>query len=464
MIPIAMTIAGSDSGGGAGIQADLKTFSAMGVHGAVVITSVTAQNTLGIKGIHDLPPEFVKLQIETVMEDLEVKAIKTGMLSNSEIIEVVSSSLESARAPIVVDPVMVAESGGTLLERNALDTLLEKLLPMAKIVTPNRMEAEKLSGIKISSIEDAKKAAKLISKKTGIEAVLVKGGHLESKGKGERGENSSESIDVLYHEGEFREYSSKRISGDFHGTGCSFSAAITSGLAKGFSLEESVRIAKEFINLAMKFSRKVGKGLLLVNPSAWVDLPAEKWKVYRKIEEGLGILEEVEGIHELIPEVGSNLVMALPREYCMNVGDVAGVLGRISTLGSKIKACGPIRFGASKHLAKAVLKAMEYDSEMRASINIRYSPEIVKIAREIGFSISNYDRREEPPEIKLKEGESIPWGIKIAIEKLGKVPDLIYHEGDFGKEPMVNIFGRDAIEVVNKLLLIHEKIRSKKNG
>jgi hydroxymethylpyrimidine kinase/phosphomethylpyrimidine kinase len=175
-IPCVLTIAGSDSCGGAGIQADLKTFSALCVHGLSVITSVTAQNTCNVLSIYDMPGKIVKDQINALFEDVLVDSIKTGMLHSSDLIRVVANELENYDSPLVVDPVMVAKSGSNLMEEDAIHTLIKKLLPIATIVTPNIPEAEKISGIPINNLEDAKKAAKIISD-LDVEAVVIKGGH-----------------------------------------------------------------------------------------------------------------------------------------------------------------------------------------------------------------------------------------------------------------------------------------------
>ena len=445
-IPCALTIAGSDSGGGAGIEADLKTFAALGVHGLVAITSVTAQNTLEVRAAYDLPPEAVIKQVEAVADDLGVDAAKTGMLSNAGIIKAVAKVVKKYGFPLVVDPVMIAKSGAPLLRPEAIDTLITELIPLAKVVTPNRFEAERLVGIKITSIDDAKLAAKKIVEELGAEAAVVKGGHLV----GDR------AIDVLYYQGDYEVYEAPRIlDGCYHGTGCSFSAAIAAELAKGKELKEAVRVAKEFITKAITYGLKVGKGHCPVNPSAWVDIPAWKWRVINDLRKAVEILEHFgELINKYVPEVQMNIVEALPYPYARDLNDVAGIKGRIVRYGSTIRAVGPPEFGVSKHLAKAVLTAMKHDPEVRAALNIKYLNKVIDQAKSLGMIVSYYDRSKEPPEIKAKEGATIPWGTEEAIKRVGRVPDIIYHLGDVGKEPMIVILGHDALECVNKLLRI----------
>lgn len=454
MIRKALTIAGSDSGGGAGIQADLKTFAALGVHGLCVITSVTAQNTYEVRAVFDLPLEMIKAQFEAVVDDIGVDAAKTGMLNRKEVVELVAQLVKNYNIPTVVDPVMVAKSGAPLLREDAVESLVKHLIPVATVVTPNKFEAEKITGITIKSVDDAKKAAKAIVEDLGARAAVVKGGHIE-------GENS---IDILYVDGVFRELRGARVpTKNTHGTGCSFSAAIAAELAKGKPVVEAVRIAKEFITKAIEYSLSIGRGYGPVNPTAWIYVPAEKFYVLENLRKAVELVEEnSEYIYPLIPEVGMNIAMALPKPYTRTLNDVAAIPGRIVKIGNKVKAVAPPDFGVSKHMAKAILTVMQFDDRIRAAANLKYSEEFVEIAKKLGFSVSFYDRTQEPPEIKTVEGASIPWGIEQAIKAVGgKVPDIIYHRGDWGKEPMINIFGETAVDVVNKLLTIARKIKNK---
>lgn len=452
-VPVALTIAGSDSGGGAGIEADLKTFSSLGVHGVVALTSITAQNTREVREIYNLPPRLVKEQVLAVVEDLGVDAAKTGMLGSVEIVNVVADIAREYNIPLVVDPVMYSKSGSQLLESEGIIVLREKLIPLAKIVTPNIPEAEELTGLKIGNVEDAVEAAKRIVEVLGAEAAVVKGGHLRSGG---------EVVDVLYYDGKIKKYKMPYInSKNTHGTGCVFSAAITAEIAKNKTLEEAVDTAKKLTYQAILYGLNIGKGHGPVNPTSWLGLDAERYRVIQCVEKALErLVDNGRLVSRYVPEVQMNLVMALPREYARSVNDVAGVLGRIVRVGDKVKPSGPVVFGASKHLARAVLKIMEYDPNVRAALNLRYCRELVDLASRIGLTVSWYDRREEPEESKKVEGSTIPWGVSVAIEKAGKIPDLIYHLGDWGKEPMINVFGRDAIEVVEKTLKLLSEVES----
>ena len=252
-LPKAMTIAGSDSGGGAGIQADLKSFSANGVYGSSVITAITAQNTLGVHDVLELPISLIESQIRAVMSDIGCDVIKTGMLSSSVIVETVAQTLgdfDLKNINIVVDPVMKAKGGASLINDDAIETVKNILIPMASVVTPNVPEAIELTNIDITNVDSAKKAASKIMN-MGAGSVVVKGGHLEGQ----------ESQDLYYDGNSFEVFSSERIdTHNTHGTGCTFASAIAAGLAKGFSMLESVSAAKEYVTLAIKNNHDIGGG------------------------------------------------------------------------------------------------------------------------------------------------------------------------------------------------------------
>ncbi|WOF16317.1 bifunctional hydroxymethylpyrimidine kinase/phosphomethylpyrimidine kinase [Methanoplanus sp. FWC-SCC4] len=254
-IPFACTIAGSDSGGGAGIQADLKTFSALGIWGCTVITAVTAQNPIEVKESFTVPPEIIRKQIEAVMEGFEVSAIKTGMLPDASTIRTVSDALPRD-IPLVIDPVMIATSGKRLIEEEAVDVMIERLLPKAAIVTPNIPEACVLAGVK--SIRDDSDIIRCGRKilDFGVKSVLIKGGH-------QKGEFSK---DMLITPGSHEIFCAKRMSFDVHGSGCCLSAAITGGLAKNYSVRDSCLYAKEFVNKSIKYAILSNNNHYSINP------------------------------------------------------------------------------------------------------------------------------------------------------------------------------------------------------
>ena len=249
-VPIVMTIAGSDSGGGAGIQADLKTFAALGVYGTSVITSITAQNTVSVTDLFNMPKSIISSQIDAIMTDIGSDVVKTGMLANTEIIEIVSEKLTEFTFPIVVvDPVMVATSGDRLISEDAIDILRKMLIPLATVITPNIPEAEVLTERRILTLDDARNAAKdLVA--MGAKSAVVKGGHMEGP-----------STDMVYDGKEFRAYTSKRISStSTHGTGCTLASAIAAKLAHGYSIRDSVSQAKRYVTASIRNAFPIGSG------------------------------------------------------------------------------------------------------------------------------------------------------------------------------------------------------------
>jgi hydroxymethylpyrimidine/phosphomethylpyrimidine kinase len=362
--------------------------AALGVHGCSAVTAITAQNTTSVTHISPVAPEIVEAQIVAVMKDIEVHAAKTGMLFSEEIIRTVVKHFSENRVPLVVDPVMVSKSGALLLEEKTIQTLMTELLPVATIVTPNAAEAEKLTGITIKNPKDATVAAKKIAE-MGPRAVVVKGGHIDT------GEFTR---DILFFRGRVVAFENKRINTkSTHGTGCTFSAAIAAELAKGKEIKEAVELANKFVNAAIKNGLNVGKGFGPVNPTGDLHRSAEKFRVLENIAEATKMLESSTEFARLIPEVQSNLAMALPGAVTKE--DVAAIPGRIVKAADRVRASSCPMFGASQHLANTILAAMQFDSKFRAALNIRFAPEILACCRSLGFSCSSYDRRREPKHI-----------------------------------------------------------------
>jgi len=433
-----LTIAGSDSGGGAGIQADLKAITLLGGYGMSVITALTAQNTVGVQGIHEVPARFVERQIDSVLSDIGADAIKTGMLTNQEIIEVAAKKVKQYGVKkVVVDPVMVSKTGASLLRMDAQEALIKELIPLAWVVTPNLREASVLSGLKVDSLEGMKKAAHQIYK-LGAKYVVVKGGHLKGM-----------AIDLLYDGKIFNEIEGPRIdTKNTHGTGCTFASAIATFLARGDTIDVAVRKAKTFITMAIQSGFSLGKGTGPTNPSAYVLREMERYQVIQELKRAVEILKD-EKIGHLIPEVSSNLGYALPQAE--GIGDVAAFPGRIIGLRDTVATHSDPEFGASQHVANIILTVMKFDPEYCSAMNIRYSKENVAQLRRKGFLIGHFDRRLEPKRVKEKEGSSLEWGVGEVLRRMKKIPDFIYDEGDVGKEPMVRVLGKNPIEVVNKI-------------
>ncbi|MGH8932588.1 MAG: bifunctional hydroxymethylpyrimidine kinase/phosphomethylpyrimidine kinase [Egibacteraceae bacterium] len=251
--PTALTIAGSDSGGGAGIQADLKTFQELDVFGASVLVALTAQNTVGVHAVHEVPADFVMAQLDAVATDLDVAAVKTGMLANAAIIHVVAEGVERhGLAPLVVDPVCASKHGDALLRPDAVGALREQLLPLAEIVTPNLGEVRILTGVEVKRVEDMLRAAEAV-KALGPRWVLIKGGHLPG---------NAAAVDLLFDGEQASKIASERLdTQDTHGTGCTLASAITAYRARGLDVPDAVRAAKDYVTGAIRYGLRIGKGI-----------------------------------------------------------------------------------------------------------------------------------------------------------------------------------------------------------
>ncbi len=424
--PCCLTIAGSDSGGGAGVQQDLKVFANFDVHGLSVITGLTAQNTQRVKGIYPVPPDFVDQQIKALLEDFTINFAKTGMLYAKEVVSAVAKYADEI--PIVVDPVMVATSGDLLLQEDAIEVLKKELIPRSALITPNVREAEVLTGMKIKNLEDMEKAGELLSEKC---PVLIKGGHLQA-------------VDVLIQDGNIRHFKGRLIEGKFHGTGCAYSAAITANLAKGFPIERAVEISKKYIQSIIENSFNPGKGSRVLDPLYNLRRDAEKISIVEELSQAVRWLLNIEGFEALIPEVGINFGYALSKPR--SIADVAALNGRIIRVGGRAYTPGCVEFGASRHISRILIAASRLCPEIRSCINIRYSQEVIEACRRAGLRVASFNRDEEPPGVSTME-----WGTETVLKREGCYVDIIYDEGSKGKEPMIRVLGNSPAEVVKKV-------------
>jgi hydroxymethylpyrimidine kinase/phosphomethylpyrimidine kinase len=439
LLKVALSIAGSDSGAGAGIQADLKMFSALGVYGCTVITAITAQNTKHVDKIFEIPASMVEQQIRAVVDDIPPNAIKIGMVYSSSIIEAVYRSVKNMPdIPIVLDPILAAGTGSILLRNDAYESLRSKLIPSSSLVTPNKMEAETLSDLVIKTEKDAIQAAKKI-KKLGVENVIIKGGHFVSE----------YVTDLLIDaKGNISKFKNPRLeTKEIHGSGCNFSAAVTAYLAKGMAVIEACKLANEYVHTALRGSIKVGKGLPVANTLSTTYRDANCYRTLVELQHAVDQVSMLDGFHRLIPETQTNFAYAIPEAN--KISDVAAVRGRIIKIENAAVTASYVKFGASCHVASAVISYMSVKPEFRAAINLKFDNRIVDICKSL-FRVSSYDRTEEPKKTKRREGLSVAWGVHIAVSK-NPMADVIYHKGDVGKEPMILLFGRHPTEVIYKI-------------
>ena len=437
-----LTIAGSDPSGGAGIQQDLRVFSQLGAYGMAVIAALTVQNTKGVKGFVTTGPELLKNQIEFLLEDVRPQSIKTGMLGSEENIRVVAQSLRGLDVPIVVDPVLVATSGDPLFE-GTKSAFCTDLFPMATVITPNIHEASALAGLEVVDLAGMKEAAKIL-KGYGPSWVMVKGGDLDG----------DEVVDLLYNGVDFFYFTHPRVSlpRDSHGTGCAFASTLAVLIARGLDVPKACEEASALVELYIRGAKEIGRGAIPVNPLVLREREAAKGAVLERLRKAVEALEALNYGGLLVPEVQVNLCEAIP--LARNHSEVAGIKGRIVRWGDRMRAVGCPAFGASRHVANIVLTAMRFDPSMRAAMNIKFEEDWIPLLEASPLDVASFSRKDEPIQVKEQEGSTLEWGVNQVCSRLGRVPDIIYDRGDVGKEPMIRILGRDALNVVEKAKMV----------
>lgn len=426
-----LTIAGSDPSSGAGIQGDIKTFSALGVHGLCVVTALTSQNSSKFFKSEPASAEIVKSQIKTVLSDFKINAIKIGMVYDKKIIKTIHSELKNLKVPIVLDPIFESTTGGILLQPGAFPYFKKLLMPLAHVITPNIPEAEKITGIKIRTLNDAKRASQKIHS-MGSKNVVIKGGHMQ-------GHNVT---DLLLENKKFHTFSQKRFPRDNHGGGCIFSAALCASIAKKKSVLESVQLAQKISFESIRNATRIGHGLAIA-------IQKNSDSIEDELCRAINQFVHMEKSYEHVPEVQTNFVYSRP--HPRSILDILGLEGRLVRTGRSVAVAGVLKYGGSRHIANAVLEMAKKFPTVRSAVNIKYDNKTIKKAVAKRFHVAYYDRALEFPSTKNIEGKTISWGIKNAIKKLKVPPDIIYHKGDVGKEPMILIFGKTPKDVLIKL-------------
>lgn len=422
-----LAIGGSDPSSGAGIQSEVKAAAALGVNCFSVITAITAQNSKRFTLAESVSERSVGEQIDAIFSDFDVDVITIGMVYDHNVIRKIHSKLKNTKIPIVLDPVIRSTTGGVLLKKEAITALKKFLIPISHTITPNVSEAEILSGVKIRKYDDLLKASQAL----GAKNVIITG-HTFEKGK---------ISDFVYENGKHQSISGKKILGQNHGSGCNFAISLAYSIAQKKNLVEAVRFAKQFTYDAILSAQSLGSGVKITNP--------KKDKIKSELESAITQFEYLKNIHQLIPECQTNFVFAKPNSKSTN--DIVGVLGRIVKTGNTVKTAGTLEYGGSKHVATAVLTMQKKFPQTRSALNIRYSQDLVKKFEKSMASISHYNRIKEPKTNKIRENSSISWGIHEAIKRSSTPPDIIYHKGDFGKEPMIIVFGTSPSQVLDKI-------------
>ncbi len=440
--PLALTIAGSDSGGGAGIQADLKTMEAAGVFGTSVITSVTAQNTQAVESTHVLPAEEVDAQLSAVFADFAVQAVKTGMLATTELVELVTEWIQRQEIPAVIDPVMVAASGDRLLEPEA-EQAYKRLIASATVVTPNADEAAVLTDIDPETPADLQSAGEQLCA-LGADAALVKGGHLSGE----------QVTDVLVTDdgGEFSvtEFTHPRVqNAATHGSGCTLASAITAQLAHGDSLESAVERGVNQLSRAIRYHHAVGSSGA-VHHSVTLQEQGSRTEALHAVEDGVRQLQKEQwgesSLEAIIPDGGMQFVGATP--YAETVDEVAAIDGRLTGTSMGVRDTHGVRFGASSHMARLLLAAREFDSTLRFAANCRYNDRVQAVLDKQDWTVASIDQTAE------EDSPTISEELSQAFEATAETPAALVDDRAHGKEPMTRLLATDTTTLVQRLQTI----------
>ncbi|MEM2214403.1 hypothetical protein DSO06_01685 [Candidatus Nezhaarchaeota archaeon WYZ-LMO8] len=442
----ALAVGGLDPITGAGLYADIKTLSMMKILPLALATCIVIENSSGVKGVVPFPQELVRLQLKAILEDCTPQVAKVSLVYTSSTVEVLAEELPR-EVPIVLDLILKSWDGHDLITTEGLKSLIDLLLPRSTVVTLNALEASSLSKVDVHDLESAKEAARRIAD-LGAKSIIIKGGHLASQ----------KAFDILYHQGDILIIEKERfLEGPFHGLGCVFASSLAALIAHGFSLTDAFTKASLLMDYVVRGSYKLRGEVKIANPLELYYKSLDFVKVFEEMYEALKVIESMHGLDELTPEVGVNIVMCLRNPTSPD--EVCGVEGRLRPIRGFLRTQGTIRFGVSKHLGAMLLEVNKKWPSIRACMNIKYSEAILKAIRELNFKVASFDRSKEPLEVKMKEGSSMRWGAREAIKELTEEPDVIYDLGDVGKEPMIRVFGRDALDVVKKIKLVIAKLK-----
>jgi len=425
-----LSIGGSDPSSGAGIQSDLRTFSTDNVHWLTVITAITGQNTLKFGKVEPVSIDILKNQLQLVFSDFKIDGIKIGMVFNSQIIKTIYQQLKKSKIPIIVDPVIKSTTGGELLKKSAIKDYQKYIIPLATVITPNKYEAEILSKMKINTKIMAEKTAKKIQE-MGAENVSITG--IQTK--------DNKISDFILEKNKKYIISGDKISKINHGSGGNYASAVLFSLAKNKSIKESLKFAKQYTYDSIKNAKKIGRGIVITDIN-------EKDSIETELSESIQKFTEIKNIYKNIPECQTNFVYS--KEKPKSTKDILGISGRIVKAGKKVIVAGDLEYGGSKHVATAMLTVNKKFPQIQSAINIKYQNTTISKIKKLKLIVSRYDRNQEPKNVKNKDS-TIEWGIKSAIKNLKESPDVIFHNGGFGKEPMIIIFGDTPKNILKKI-------------
>lgn len=436
-----LSIAGFDPSSGAGIVRDADTFFSLGFHGITAPTCTVVQGPGGVRRVHPSPEELFRDTLDAATGGVTLDGVKIGALCSELHVKETLRFLESRKnVPVVLDPVFTAKNGTFLLSERGRQICVKSLFKKAKVVTPNAEEASFITGKKVRGVDTAKKAAETIHA-IGPKAVVIKGGHFEG-----------DPVDVLFDGRDFVLYKKKRIARSIHGTGCSFSSALICFLARGCSLPEAFMASEFYLEKFLRSSYRIDRnGHFYLSSAAVTSLDAERWMVVNRLLQAKQLLGRLNPV-ELIPDIQMNICYALPD--AKTVENIAAFPGSIGWHEKAMLFRGDPQFGASSHVARLVLTYMRYHPHIRCAASIRYDETIIKKATAKRLAIEFFDRMKESKKIKGAGGENLDYLVDSVLKKAKKPPDIIYDRGAIGKEPVIRLFAKDPLELVQKMEMI----------
>ena len=436
-----LTIAGFDPSSGAGITRDLDTFFSLGLHGIAAPTSTVVKGPQGVSDIYPTPLDTFHAMLASIREDMRVDGVKIGVAWDERYVEALSDFLpEYPETPVVVDPVLAAKNGISLLNNNGLKSLIKTVFPKTTVITPNLDEASRITGEKIKTFKDMEGCARALAA-TGPQAVVIKGGHLKGK-----------PTDLLFDGSDCITWQRKRVDRVIHGTGCILSSLIVSFLVHGYSIKESFLASEGLMDNLVKEGYQISKdGYFYASSGILNHKLSERWKVLQSMRDAkkrFCLLNPVEGI----PEVQMNIGYAL--EGAQGIEDVAAFPGRIGRHEGKVHFKGEPQFGASKHVARLILNFMHYFPSVRSCANMRYDKASIKKAQEKGLIVFSLHGKKKTSSNNERAGNNFDFLMEKTLKEVDNPPDIIYDEGDIGKEPMIRLFARSPHELLRKMEMI----------
>lgn len=436
-----LTIAGYDPTSGAGITRDTDTFFSFGCHGISVPACTVVQGPKGVTDVFPTPQDQFSRMLGMINDELRVDGVKVGVVYDQWYIDEISRFLGEKRGiPIVVDPVFASKNKRELITEAGIRRLVGSVFPVVSIITPNIEEASILIGEKICSVQDMKAAAKVLVD-SGINAVIIKGGHLKG-----------EPADIFYDGKEFVEWKKKRMDRVIHGTGCSFSSSVLSYLVAGYPMKESFLAAQGHMDRLLREGYRIdADGYYYVSSGIMNSKAAQRLEALNDLQVAAKRLSKLNCV-EFVPEVQMNMGYAVAD--AKGIEDVAAFPARIGRRSDSIYFREDPEFGASSHVARLILTYIRYYPHMRACVNIRYDEAILSKAKEHDMHVVFFDRKKEPSKVRGAEGKSLDYLVDIILRRVTAPPDIIYDKGDIGKEPIIRLFARNPLELIKKMEMI----------